>query len=277
MDPRRPSPDRPNTLGQAWQSMNLPRARKVADLPPLPDWPPLPDDQRQTDWPPLGPDLHSRPEFDDDEPDQRAQDDAPGPRWRMFKPFQTETGLLGRWRYASKRARLQIAGVALACVALIAACSGVALHVAANIGSGAGSPFTVISPTQQTSGQGATSSGLSSTPGASSVPTSLPTSTVTSTANVPLALTFTCASGSVRGSGQVCVHTLPATTLNLTVRYCDGSYAKGLRSVGVADTNGNYTWTWPIHVACAGAATATVTAKQGNQTLTATKTFSIAG
>jgi hypothetical protein len=93
----------------------------------------------------------------------------------------------------------------------------------------------------------------------------------------PLTIAFTCASGAAGGPGQVCVRTLPHAALSLSVRYCDGSYAKGkaFHGASYADGSGNYTWRWNVNTTCLGAATATVTARSAGQTLTQSTTFTI--
>lgn len=103
------------------------------------------------------------------------------------------------------------------------------------------------------------------------------TTTTTATPAAPFTLTFTCASGTIRRTGKVCVHTQANATLKLTVRYCDGSHATGrdVRSSASADDNGDYTWRFDIRTRCAGPATATVTATSGGQTVTESKTFTI--
>lgn len=93
----------------------------------------------------------------------------------------------------------------------------------------------------------------------------------------PLTLSFTCASGVVGGNAQLCVHTLPNAALGLTVRYCDGTYAKGKEFHGItnADGNGNYTWRWSVTSTCVGDAIATVTANTAGQTVTQHTTLPI--
>lgn len=99
----------------------------------------------------------------------------------------------------------------------------------------------------------------------------------TTTAAAGFTITFTCASGVLKGAGKLCVHTQPNALLSLKVRYCDGAYAggKGLNSSVRADSSGNYTWRWKVHTGCAGTATATVTAKSAGQTVTQSTTFTI--
>lgn len=101
----------------------------------------------------------------------------------------------------------------------------------------------------------------------------------TTTPAGPFTITFTCASGTMRGSGSLCVHTQANALLSLSVRYCDGVYAEGksLRGKVHADGSGDYTWHWPIHTRCAGTATATVEAKSAGQSVTQSTTFTITG
>jgi hypothetical protein len=175
-------------------------------------------------------------------------------------------GQLGHLGRTSKRARIGVAAAAAAMlVVLIVACSSFALRATAGLVTG-----DATSGVHGTANQSSTASALATvTP----QPTSQPTPT--SAPPAPLTLTFTCASGKIRGTGQVCVHTLPGTALSLAVRYCDGSAAKGLHGSATADGSGNYTWSWPVRPTCAGPATATVTAKANGQSLTASDTFTI--
>jgi hypothetical protein len=105
------------------------------------------------------------------------------------------------------------------------------------------------------------------------------TATAASGTATPLSftITFTCASGSIGGTAQVCVHTLPNANVSLTVRYCDGHDAtgKGLRGSAHTNSSGDYTWRWKVTTHCAGAATATVTAKSSGQSATEHTTFTI--
>ena len=105
-----------------------------------------------------------------------------------------------------------------------------------------------------------------------------PLTTASTTPAGPFAIAFTCASGTIRGSGQLCVHTQANAILRLTVRYCDGSYAesKSLRGSAHANGSGDYTWHWSVRTRCAGTATATVEAKSAGQSVTQSTTFTIA-
>ncbi|HZC07493.1 MAG TPA: hypothetical protein VE338_17795 [Ktedonobacterales bacterium] len=284
MDSNRP-PYRPRTIGQSWRDMNLPRGRKVGDLPSLPDWPPLPEENPRPDWPPL-PEDDRRPDWpprdeqaasslQEDDQFERQRADGGEPLWPGRPPgpprgaTNFRTDLWSRWRGMSRRRQVGVVAAVVLPLLLIITCSSVGLSMLGAAGGSSSTPLSAALPTQQATGS-ATAPGSSPTVGgAIAAPTS------TRVASQPLAITFTCASGSVRGTGSVCVHTTPSAVLNMTVRYCDGSYAKNVRSSAVADTSGNYTWSWPMHAVCAGAATATVTAKSNGQTITATKSFTV--
>ena len=275
MDPRQPSSDRPNTLGQAWDRMRGPRPRKVADLPVLPDWPPLPEEKPRAGWPP--PSGEAAP-TEPNATDASQQTDSR----ETVQPLNTPrtrrqyVDLLDRWRHASRRVRLGIAGAVIISMLLIAACSNLALHALSAVGGGSAPAALGASATQQGNASGVVSSGSqTATVGPTATATSASTTAPTSIATVPLTITVTCAKGSDRGAGTVCVHTAASATLNLSVRYCDGSTAKGLHSAAVADSSGNYTWNWSVHMACVGPATATVIAKQNGVAVTATTTFNI--
>lgn len=113
------------------------------------------------------------------------------------------------------------------------------------------------------------SGNASSTATARAMTTTTPASSFT--------ITFTCASGTIKGAGEVCVHTKPNTVLSITVRYCDGNLAggKSLRGSSHANDSGNYTWRWSVRTGCAGTATATVTAKSAGETVKQSTTFTI--
>lgn len=275
MDPRQPSFDRPNTLGQTWRRMSRSRPRKVDDLPPLPDWPPLPEEGLRAGWP-LSTESATPVEPKVAAVEQQTDNTGTAQPQRPLWARQYDSSILGRWRRAPRRMKLGIAGAIITSMLLIAACSNLALHAIGDVGSGASTSLRGASATQQTTGLGGASSGnptATSSPKASS--TNAATSVATSAANLPLTLTFTCASGSVHGTGKVCVHTLPAAALSLSVRYCDGTTAKGLHSAGIADANGDYTWSWSVRMACVGPATATVTARRNGAVVTLTDTFNI--
>lgn len=112
----------------------------------------------------------------------------------------------------------------------------------------------------------------------SSTATAAASATAKATATTPaFALAFTCASGAVKQTARVCVHTIPSATLTITVRYCDGSYAGGkdLHGSYTPDRSGNFIWIFAVHTRCAGTATATVTAKSAGKTVTQSKKFTI--
>lgn len=103
------------------------------------------------------------------------------------------------------------------------------------------------------------------------------TASTTATALPPFTITFTCASGAIKRTGTVCVHTQPNAILTLSVRYCDGTFAggKGLHTSASADGSGDYSWQFAVHTRCAGEATATVVAKSAGQTVTQSTTFNV--
>ncbi|HKS69195.1 MAG TPA: hypothetical protein VJQ45_02160 [Ktedonobacterales bacterium] len=277
-----PPSDGSSIRDQARRRMSESRQGKPRNLPTLPDWPPLPDEPSQADWPTLHPAIPDeshpddalQPTVSDDTllrgQSQQAVPSAVGPSPAPPHATPRGPGILRRFRGASKRARLGIAAaVAVALVVLIVACSSFALRTTGSL---------VLGNAQATAHSGTPGTLPTVTPH----PTSTPTPTHTPTPRVPtatpvptLTLTFTCASGQLRGTGQVCVHTLPRASLSLSVRYCDGSTAKGLHGA-TADASGNYTWTWFVRTTCAGQATATVTANWNGQSLTASDTFTIA-
>lgn len=273
MDPRQPF-DRPNTLGQSWRRMSRSRPRKMDNLPPLPDWPPLPDDGLHGRWPPVGADSATPGEPKATDAGQQAtgakDDQSPRKRW----PLRYGSGVLDRWRRTTTRMKLGIGGVIVISLLLIGSCCSLSLYALGAVGGNSSAPGLGASATQQTTGQGGTSG---KNPTATTTPkgTATSASTATQTPTTPLTITFTCASGSLRSTGKVCVSTAPSAVLNLSVRYCDGTTAKGLHSAGIANASGDYTWSWTVHMTCVGQATATVTAKQNGVTVTAKKTFNI--
>ncbi|MGZ3676828.1 MAG: hypothetical protein ACXVCO_21190, partial [Ktedonobacterales bacterium] len=99
----------------------------------------------------------------------------------------------------------------------------------------------------------------------------------TATSVPPFTIAFTCASGVIGGTGEVCVHTQPNAILTLRVQYCDGSFAggKSVQGTAHADSSGDHTWRWTVTTNCAGTATATVTAKSAGQITTQSTTFTI--
>jgi hypothetical protein len=187
-------------------------------------------------------------------------------QWDPVVPNGSQSGRAGRWaralqqrfRGGSRRQRVGLAAGAGGL--LIASLLGIALlcsHLPA-IGSG--------------------SVGASGSATATAVASATAHATTTTTP-LPFTLAFTCASGAVKQSAKVCVHTQPGASLNLTVRYCDGSYAGGrsLHSSVTADSGGNFTWIFAVHTRCAGSATATVAATSAGKTVTKAKTFTITG
>lgn len=280
MDPRhsqQPRPDRPNTLGHAWQRMQTPPRYELPDLPVLPNWPPLPDERAQAGWPSLNswasdgssPGAVQPPTQHDDTLRPAPAPAAPQPQgWRdILRRLQS-------LRSASTRTRHGISvGVACLFLVLVVACSSLALRTASGLLTGL---FSVSAPgdtaaSLQTAGPSGMSSPLLTV---TTQATGQPTPTAAPTQ--PLTVVFTCARGSLRGMGQVCVQTQPQTVLSLTVHYCDGSTAKGLHGSATADASGTYTWSWPIRTSsCAGPATATVTATWNGQSLTQSDTFTI--
>jgi hypothetical protein len=272
MGERPDAKDRPNTLGQAWRKMSVPRRRADRDLPTLPDWPPLRDEPVRAAWPSLEPaipdEIHPADALQPTEQDPTLWPERPAPATPPTPPPAPppHRALLARFRNAPKRAKIGlIAGAGLALVVLIVACSNLALRTSNGL-------VSVSAPNAPGVTQGAPAA-PSALPTVTPHPTDLPTPT---TAPPPaLTLAFTCASGSLHGTGQVCVHTLPRTALAISVRYCDGSTAKGLRGVATADASGNYTWNWPVRTSCAGQATATVTASLNGQSITQSDSFTI--
>lgn len=168
--------------------------------------------------------------------------------------------------------RAAVAGVLVLCLVLgVAALGNAFLHGGANSAQnllGARGALGAVSTA------GAKVPAGHATPGATTNATAVPSNTQPPT---PLTLAFTCASGVAGGTGKICVHTLPNAALTLTVRYCDGSYARGkpFHGASYADHSGNYTWTWTVTTTCVGATTATVTAKSAGQTATQSTTFAI--
>lgn len=273
MDPRQPF-DRPNTLGQSWRRMKRSRPRNMDNLPPLPDWPPLPEDGLRVGWSSARADSATPGEPNATDAGQQttgaAAAQSPRQRWSL----RYGRGVLDRWRRTTTRMKLGIGGVIVISLLLIGSCCSLSLYALGALGGGGSTPGLGASATQQTTGLGGTS-GKSSTATATPKGTATATRTATRTATPPLTITFTCASGSLRGTGKVCVHTAPSAVLSLSVRYCDGTTAKGLHSAGIANASGDYTWSWSVHMTCVGPATATVTAKYNGVTLTAKKTFNI--
>lgn len=279
---------RPNTIQQAWQRMHRPgeeadawlTSEKVPTegsatdrhdwpaLPLLPKWPPLPEES------PLGgghtADTTSAPPGAAGGEAQLAAQLPPEspPGWPGVARRSSRTPV-DRFRSSSRQAQVGMAG-ATAVVLVLAVLLGSAV-----LGSVFRAGTARTGDTSPNSAQAGTG-----TPAASSV---LPTPTASShsgtpsplatTTTAPLTITLTCASAA-SGKGTVCVHTEPSATVSLSVRYCDGTSAKGLQGAAHADGNGDYTWQWQVHTTCASA-TATVTAKASRQSATQSQVFSI--
>jgi hypothetical protein len=244
-------------------------------LPVLPKWPPLREEdpfasERPTgetgEWAATGgydsSEQQTAPPWD---PSPSGAYAAPGRRARTGTVWQRFQGL-------SRRSRL---GILVAAVSLIVLVCTLASVAALGGGLLASTGAARNTPVGQTGGQVGAPKAGSGTPTAAVSPTATG-GTETPTA-ATLTLAFTCASGSIGGTGQVCVHTLPNASVSLSVRYCDGNDAKGsgLRGATRADGNGDYTWRWKVTTRCAGTATATVTAKSSGQTVTQSTTFTI--
>lgn len=247
--------------------MNQPRRPAPLDLPNLPEWPPLPDEQFTQANVPQVERSPGNAAWQDALPptsgDNSLTPDPPGTRTSR-KP----SNIFRRLRNAPKRAQIGIAAAPVLIILLIVGMASFALHIAGTVTPGS----TAFAP------QGGTSTLQAA--GSTSTPTLQPTgtagalSTPTGSAQ-PISLTFTCASGTLRGIGKVCIHTQPQAALTITVRYCDGTTAKGLRGNVFANSSGNYTWTWLVRTSCAGTATATVTAKWNGQSITSADSFTI--
>lgn len=291
---------RPGTLGQMWQrmpqdgqenDMRLARRQGAPENPASrqPDWnglPPLPK------WPPLaGEDRFASGDADADAPTTvmmplaKDSSGATGsmqdpPLWehpapdRSGAPHPSRHTLWERFRSSSRRT--QVGVIAIGCVVLL--CSGLGT---AALGNALGSN----SLTGGANSPGARGTGNASmSPTAANATPSVDSGTATAAPNLtptvvvpPLTVTFTCASGTAGGKGQVCVHTEANAAVSLEVRYCDGSFAngKGLRGSPHTDGNGNYTWSWNVTTSCIGTATATVTARSAGRTVTQSTTFTI--
>lgn len=264
-----------------------PRQVEWKSLPKLPSWPPLPQSTRYAAKSPTddryGVRHSNKYDIRHDETynrvggesftDERAEpiqdqhdsrsDGPDGGRlralWRLFAP-------------STRRPRVALLIAAVGAMVLfavlgVAALSSAFFHGASNNVNGTAgvesAKGAVVSPSV---GQ--------STPRATRTTITSPVNTQNPT---PLTMTFTCASGVAGGTGQLCVHTLPNAMLSLTVRYCDGTYAKGKAFHGYtyADGSGNYTWRWSVTTTCVGTATATVTATSAGETDTQHTTFTV--
>lgn len=244
------TPQEPRQSLLEWQRQPLPK---------LPKWPPLPEED------PFAPGRQV---------DEGYTDEHMAPEWNLDRgdPSQQLTQRLLRRLWPTSRRRK--IGLAAAVGVVVVLCS--VLSVAA-IGHALNAPRT--SAGNSTGGQnimGRTTGQATATATGQATP-STTTASATNTPMPPLALAFTCASGSIGGDGQVCIHTAPNAAVSLAVKYCDGSFAKGkgLHGSAYTDSSGNYTWRWNITTSCAGTTTATVTAKSAGQTITQDTTFTI--
>ena len=278
--------ERPATLGKMWQQLPpedvepdawrankqpIPRERSSRQpdwppLPPLPKWPPLPEED------PLAPERLSADSsfvpYEAQQTERLAQQQRErrvSSQYGLSKlPFST---LWQRFRSASRQKQIRLAtgaGGFLLLLLISVTVLGVALrsHVSVaglDVPPSGGAQGIPMAPTT-----------AHTTPTITSTPK-------TNTPSPPFTLVFTCASGTVGGTGQVCVHTLPNASLTLSVRYCDGNLAKGKGFHGAtyADNNGNYSWRWDISTSCVGSATATVAARSSGQTVTQSVTFTV--
>ena len=286
MDSRRPGgrPSRPNTLGEAWRRASQPRQRQADHLPPLPDWPPMRgerlEDRAGAEWPSLGPSpsIGDAARDDHDYRDYRDDRDYPrdaAPAQRKPDRQRPAQELWRRWRGAPRKAQVLVVAAILLPLLLIGGCSTLALQALNGANLGASSALLGTQATQQASAVNGTPLANATATSASSAPTSAPTPAPTAAPSAALTLSITCASGSIRGTGKVCVQTLPSAALSISVTYCDGNSAKGLRGAATADASGAYTWTWPVRTSCAGTATATVTAQLQGKKVTQTQKFTI--
>lgn len=260
-------PNPPGTLGKLWE--REPRGREEPGV-----WPQLPQGDL---FAPRGANDVRRDERYDDPRGDSYTDEHAAPAWGQSDVRQ-ESSRGGRlrtlWRtFATSVRRPWLAVVAVvATLTLCAVIGGAAIGAAFfnNPATGARHPAGAGSVSGAT-----TSAQATATATATGTVGATPAST---TAPVALTITFTCASGAAGGAGQVCVRTTPHAALNLTVRYCDGSNAKGktFHTTSYADSGGNYTWRWNVPSgACVGAATATVTAQLAGHTISQRDTFAI--
>ena len=257
---------KPRTLGDAIQRGTCDGARSDGgvgpgasqvdweQLPKLPKWPPLPGEDRFAPG--------------DVTVETAAAGQQTPPPWNQGGSGRSGGTVWRRFQGLSRRARVGVIVAAVALIALVCTLASVAALGGALLNPTAGSARNT--PAGLTSGQKVL---------ATSTASASPTATAASQTPTPssFTITFTCASGSIGGTGQVCIHTQPNANVSLTVRYCDGNYATGksLRGSAHTDGSGNYTWRWRVSTHCAGDATATITAKSGGQTVTERTTFTI--
>lgn len=258
-------PNAPGTLGNMWN--HEPRGREEPDA-----WPQLPQGSLFAS---RGPDDERRDDRYDDPRGDSHTDEHTAPIWERSDVRQ-ESARGGRlrtlWRtFATSVRRPWLAVVAVATTLILCAVIG---------GAAIGSAFfnSPASGARHLPGVGGVS-GATSSANATATATGMAGATPGGTAApVALTVTFTCASGAAGRAGKVCVRTAPHAALSLTVRYCDGSNAKGkiFHSVSYADSGGNNTWSWNVPSgACIGAATATVTAQLAGHTISQRDTFAI--
>ena len=245
-------------------------------LPMLPKWPPLPEEDPFASARPTGEtgEWAAAGGYDSSEQQTAPPWDtspsgayvAPGGRARSGTLWQRFHGL-------SRRSRLGLIVAAVSVVVLVCTLASVAALGSAFLNQPTGAARGTQAPGLSGGQTGLPTTG-NTTPTALASPNEAGTETP---APATLTLAFTCASGSIGGTGQVCVHTLPNASVSLSVRYCDGNDAKGggLRGAASANSSGDYTWRWKVTTRCAGTATATVTAKSSGQTVTQSTTFSI--
>ncbi|HEU5347034.1 MAG TPA: hypothetical protein VFU63_00345, partial [Ktedonobacterales bacterium] len=243
--------------------------------PSLPAWPPLPKNVPVVSGQ-MGEDTAEAPTIS---PGAAPYAGREAPIWdQPYRgvpdlPYEPPSTVWQRLRAAPRRLLI---GLAAGAVAVVLLCSLLSVVVLGNAFSAFTSPGGSSVPGGITSGQ----SGLSTADATSSV-TITPTATLSPATATPVSaftVTFTCASGNIGGTGQVCIHTQPNAIVSLSVRYCDGSFAQGksLRGTAHTDGNGDYTWRWNVTTHCAGTATATVMAKSNGLTLTQSTTFTVA-
>lgn len=279
---------KPRTLGQVWQRGSgggsgegaAPGPHEAPEgsqadwqqLPVLPKWPPLPEED---------PFASARPGDETAETaalaKRAATSDRPTtPPWDPAASGgyagsgRSSRTVWQRFQALSRRARVGVVVAAIALIALVCTLGSVAAL-------GGGLLNATTNSARNTPAGLTTGKSVFPTTGASTPTTSATATSASATPSASFAVIFTCASGSIGGTGQVCVHTQPNATLSLTVRYCDGNDATGkaLRGSAHANSNGDYTWRWKVTTRCAGAATATVTAKSSGQTVTEHTTFTI--
>ena len=287
------NPKEPNTLGAMWRQEpqgrgdtdawlvgkppapgeSSPRQSGLEPYPSLPAWPPASERDR---FAPKG--------ASDDTRDQLGGDSAAGGR---AAPIRTQPGVpnLLQGRLPAWRLRALWGKVAMPLrrpyVALAVGVGAVALClIFGAVALGAAFLHGGSTSAQGTPGAGSLNGAVASASAGQATPSVTTTTTATPESTPspsPLTIAFTCASGTAGGAGRVCVRTLPHAALSLTVRYCDGSYAKGkaFHGASYADGGGNYTWRWNVNTSCLGAATATVTARSAGQTLTQSTTFTV--